>query len=132
MGKTAENSLDVASLLHGDNSGLIFLVDPEKEGLGVIVEDSTTLGPVTLHTSNSQVFVSAHEEEVVINKLLTNSFVHASERIVLASKISSQLRQSVGHQLFNINSLLLGNSGGKTKSINISPNTNTSGVDWYS
>jgi len=131
-GKTAEDSLDIATLFHGDNSGLIFLVDPEKEGLGVIVEDSTTLGPVTLHTSNSQVFVSAHEEEMVINKLLTNSFVHASERIVLASKISSQLGQSVGHQLFNINSLLLGDSGGETKSINVTSNTDTGGVDWDS
>ena len=51
-GEAGEDSLDIASLLHGDDTGLILLVDPHKEGLGVIVEDSTTLGPVTLHTSN--------------------------------------------------------------------------------
>jgi len=128
-GKTAENSLDITSLLHGDNSGLIFLVDPEKEGLGVIVEDSTTLGPVTLHTSNSQVTVSRDEEEMVINKLLTDSLVHASEWVVLASKISFQLGQSIGHHLLNVNSLLLGDSGGETESINITSNTDTGGVD---
>merc|ERR1712012_1491430 len=122
-GETGEDSLDVSALLHGDDTGLVLLIDPEKEGLGVIVEDSTTLRPVTFHTSDGQVFVSAHEEEVVINKLLTNSFIHASERIVLASKISSKLGQSIGHQLFNINSLLLGDSGGETKSINVTSNT---------
>merc|ERR1711983_160158 len=94
-GEAGEDSLDIASLLHGDDTSLILLVDPHKEGLGVIVEDSTTLGPVTLHTSNSQVTVSRDEEEMVINKLLTDSLVHASERVVLASKISFQLGQGV-------------------------------------
>jgi len=128
-GKTAEDSLDVTSLLHGDNSGLIFLIDPEKEGLGVIVEDSTTLRPVTLHTSNSQVAISRDKEEVIINKLLTDGLIHASERIVLASKISSQLGQSVRHHLLNVDSLLLGDSGRETESINITSNTDTGGVD---
>merc|ERR1719323_1256957 len=109
--------------------GLVLLVDPHKEGLGVIVEDSTTLGPVTFHTSNSQVTVSRDEEEMVINKLLTDSLVHASEWVVLASKISFQLSQGVGHHLLNVNSLLLGDSGGKTESINITSNTDTCGVD---
>jgi len=128
-GETGEDSLDIASLLHGDDTGLVLLVDPHKEGLGVIVEDSTTLGPVTLHTSNSQVTVSRDEEEMVINKLLTDSLVHASEWVVLASKISFQLGQSVGHHLLNVDSLLLGDSGGKTESINITSNTDTGGVD---
>merc|ERR1719356_1238490 len=74
-GKAGEDSLDVAALLHGDDTGLVLLIDPEKEGLGVVVEDSTTLGPVTLHTSDSQVTVSGNEEEVVIDQLLTDSLV---------------------------------------------------------
>merc|ERR1719393_163932 len=73
-GKTREDTLDISSLLHGDNSHLVFLIDPEKEGLGSIVEDSTALRPVTFHTSNSQVTVSTDKEEVIINKLLTDSF----------------------------------------------------------
>merc|ERR1719323_21378 len=112
--------------------GLVLLVDPHKEGLGVIVEDSTTLGPVALHTSNSQVTVSRDEEEMVINKLLTDSLVHASEWVVLASKISFQLGQGVGHHLLNVDSLLLGDSGRKTESINITSNTDTGGGDWDS
>ena len=51
-GQAGEDSLDVAALLHGDDAGLVLLVDPQQEGLGVVVEDSTALGPVTLHTGN--------------------------------------------------------------------------------
>merc|ERR1712170_177096 len=131
-GKSGKDSLDITSLLHGDDSGLIFLVDPEKEGLGIIMEDTSSLRPVSLHTSNGQVSVSRHEEEVIINQLLSDSFIHTSEWVVLASKISSQLGESVGHELLNINSLLLGDSGGETESINVTSNTDTGGVDWHS
>ena len=51
-GQAGEDSLDVTALLHGDDAGLVLLVDPEQEGLGVVVEDSTALRPVTLHTGN--------------------------------------------------------------------------------
>jgi len=131
-GKTSEDSLDVSSLFHGDDTGLILLIDPHKEGLGVIVEDSTTLGPVTLHTSNCQVSVSADKEEVVIDELLSDSFIHASEWVVLASKISIESLKGRGHHLLNVNSLLLGDSGGETESINITSNTDTGRVDWHS
>merc|ERR1719150_1659262 len=39
-GQAGEDSLDVTALLHGDDAGLVLLVDPEQEGLGVVVEDS--------------------------------------------------------------------------------------------
>jgi len=131
-GKTSEDSLDVSSLFHGDDTGLILLIDPHKEGLSVIVEDSTTLGPVTLHTSNCQVSVSADKKEVVIDELLPDSFIHASEWVVLASKISIESLKGRGHHLLNVNSLLLGDSGGETESINITSNTDTGRVNWHS
>merc|ERR1712066_446646 len=131
-GKTREYTLDIASLLHGDNSHLVLFIDPEQEGLGGIVEDSTTLWPVTLHTSNSKVAVSANKEEVVINKLLADSFIHAGKGIVVASKIIGELAKSTAHQLLNINTLLLGDSGGETESINAASNTDTGGVNWDS
>merc|ERR1719474_709476 len=84
-----EDTLNISSLLHRDDTGLIFFIDPEKECFGIIVEDTTTLRPVTFHTSNGKVTISAHEEEVIINKLLANLFIHTSERIVFSSKSSS-------------------------------------------
>merc|ERR1719435_226419 len=47
--KTSKDSLDISSLLHGDDSCLVLLIDPEKEGLGSIVEDSTALWPDSHH-----------------------------------------------------------------------------------
>merc|ERR1712045_352062 len=130
-GQTSEDSLDVTTLLHGDDAGLVLLVDPQQEGLGVVVEDSTALGPVALHAGNSQVPVSGHEEEVVIDQLLPDGLVHASERVVLASQVAGQLGQSVGHQLLNVNSLLLGDAGGQTEPVNVATNTDTGGVDGH-
>merc|ERR1712038_1540765 len=75
--KSLKDTLDISTLLHGDNSELILLIDPDKEGLGIIVEDTSALRPVSLHTSNSKVSVSRDEEEVVINKLLSDLLVHA-------------------------------------------------------
>ena len=128
-GKTGEDTLDITSLLHGDDAGLVLLVDPHEEGLGVIVEDSTALGPVTLHTSDSQVTVSGDEEEVVIHKLLSDGLVHAGEGVVGASQVTSQVLQGGGEGLLEVNSLLLGDSGRQAESINIATNTDTGGVN---
>merc|ERR1712227_164049 len=128
-GKTSEDTLDISSLLHGDDAGLVLLVDPHEEGLCSIVEDATALGPVSLHTSNSQVAVSGDEEEVVINKLLPDGLVHASEGVVGASEVTSQVLQGGREGLLEVNSLLLGDSGRQTESINIATNTDTGGVD---
>ena len=51
-GKTREDSLDVAALLHGDDPHLVLLVHPQQEGLGSVVEDATTFRPVSLHAGN--------------------------------------------------------------------------------
>ena len=51
-GQAGEDSLDVSALLHGDDPGLVLLVDPQQEGLGVVVENSTALRPVALHTGD--------------------------------------------------------------------------------
>merc|ERR1719277_102224 len=85
-----------------------------------------------LHTSNSEVTVSTDEEEMIINKLLTDSLIHTSERIVVTSKIIGELAKGAAHQLLNINTLLLGDSGGETEAINAATNTDTGGVDWDS
>ena len=61
----------ILTLLHGDDSELVLLIDPSEESLLLIVVDPPALRPVPLHTSNSEVSVSRDKEEVVINKLLS-------------------------------------------------------------
>merc|ERR1719236_325437 len=128
-GQPLEDTLDVTALLHGDDPGLILLVDPDQEGLGLVVEDATALGPVALHTSNLQVGVTRHEEEVVIDQLLADLLVHASEWVVGTSQVTLEPLQGSGDQLLNTNTLLLGDSGGQTESLDGAADTDPDGVD---
>jgi len=130
LGEPLEDSLDVTSLLHGDDTELILLVDPDQEGLGFVVEDTTALGPVTLHTGNLQVGITRHEEEMVIDELLTNSLIHTGQCIVVTGQISLQLGESVLHESLNIDTLLFGDSGGKTESLDGTADTDSAGVNW--
>jgi len=128
-GKAIKDSLDITTLLHRDDAELILLIDPDEEGLGIIVEDSTAFGPVTLHTGNSEIGISGHEEEMIINKLLADFLIHTSKRIVGSGKISRQSSQSSVHELLNSNALFLGDSGGQAESIDGATNADTGGVD---
>merc|ERR1712012_647893 len=49
LGEPGEDLLNISSLLHGDDTELILLVDPDEESLVPVVEDTTSLGPVALH-----------------------------------------------------------------------------------
>merc|ERR1712152_389 len=128
-GKPLKDSLDISSLLHRDDSELILLIDPDKEGLGIIVEDTSALWPVTLHTSNSQISVTRDKEEVVINKLLSDLLIHASKGVVLSSEVTRECRSSILHEVLNSNTLLLGDSRAETKSINGSSNPDSGRVN---
>merc|ERR1712165_620078 len=128
-GESLKDTLDISTLLHGNDSELIFFIDPDKESLGSIVEDASALRPVSLHASNSEVSVSRHKEEVVINKLLSDLLVHSSQRIVLSSKVPCEGGSGTLHQFLHSKTLLLCNSRRQTKSINGSTNTNPGRVN---
>merc|ERR1719250_568896 len=130
--KTVKDSSDISSTLHGDDPELIFLINPGKEGLVLVVEDTTALGPVSLHSSSNQISVTRDEKEVIIDQLLANLLVHTSEWVVGASKVTSQVSKSLFHEVFNSKSLLPGDSRRETKSINRSSNSDTGGVNWCS
>merc|ERR1719464_2105010 len=88
-----------------------------------------TLRPVALHTSHLQVPVSGDEEEVVVNELLADLLVHASQRVVVSGKVRGEVLDSVDHELLNSNTLVLGDSRGKAKAINGTANTDSARVD---
>jgi hypothetical protein len=44
--------------LHGDDSELILFVNPDKEGLFFVVENTSAVGPVTIEASNFEETVS--------------------------------------------------------------------------
>jgi len=129
-GEALEDTLDVTALLHGDDPELILLVDPDQEGLVLVVEDTTALGPVALHTSDLQVGVTRHEEEVVVDELLAGRLVHAGQGVVGAGEVTLQLGEGVLHESLNVDTLLLGDSGGKTESLDGTADTDSAGVNW--
>jgi len=128
-GEPFEDSLDITSLLHGNDTELILLIDPDQEGLVGIVENTTAFGPITLHTSNLQVGVTRHEQEMVINELLADLLVHSSQSIVVASEVTRQLGEGVLHQSLNIDTLLFGDAGGETKALDGTSDTDSARVN---
>jgi len=86
--KSVKHLHDITAFLHGDDPELVLLVVPGQEGLVLVVEDATSLGPVTLHAGHLKVGVSRHEEEVVIDQLLPDLLTHAGEGEVSADQVS--------------------------------------------
>lgn len=43
--------MESCTWLHRDDAELIFFVDPDKESLGLVVEDTTTVWPVTIEVA---------------------------------------------------------------------------------
>ena len=56
--ESLEHLLDVRSSLHGDDSELILFVDPDEESLGVVVEDTSASGPVTVKAAGLKETIS--------------------------------------------------------------------------
>ena len=66
-GESSENSKNISSWLHGDNSELIFLIDPNKESLVLVVEDTSTSWPVSVKTTRFKESISLFEKEMIGN-----------------------------------------------------------------
>lgn len=49
---------------------MVLLIDPDEESLVVIVENTSSFGPVTFEEGRLEVLVVTLEEEVVIGELL--------------------------------------------------------------
>ena len=49
--KSVENSLDISTWLHRNDSKLVFLVDPDKERLSIVVENTSTRWPISVEAT---------------------------------------------------------------------------------
>ena len=56
--ESVEDGVDVSTWLHGDDSELILFINPHEEGLGIVVEDTSSLGPFTVKSASLQESVS--------------------------------------------------------------------------
>ena len=60
--ETLEDGTDVGTLLHGNDTELILLINPDEEGLGVVVEDTSALGPVAVEAASFQEAITLPKE----------------------------------------------------------------------
>merc|ERR1719219_3055683 len=114
-GQPREDTLHVTSHLHRDDPQLVLFIHPGEESLVLVVENASALRPVPLHTTCLQVLVSRHKEEVIIDQLLANFFIHASEGVVCASQVTLQVAKCGFHQALHLKTLLLSDTGAKAK-----------------
>jgi len=129
ISESLENGSDIGTLLHGDDSKLILLIDPDEEGLLGVVEDTSSFWPFSLETSGFKIFVTTLEKEVIGNQLLFLSLGHSLKRVVFTLKFSSELIESRHDKSLDLLSLFSCNGGSKRIGSEVSGNSNSSGVD---
>jgi len=130
LSKSGKYSPNISSLLHGYDTQLIFLIDPDQESFVGIVEDTATFWPISFHASNSQVPVSGYKQEVIINQLLSHILLHPCQGVVLTSKVSREILDCILHEFFYPQTLFFSYPRRETKSINWATNTNSARMHW--
>ena len=128
-GESCEYSTDVSPRLHGDDSELVFFVDPNKEGLLVVVEDTSSLGPVSVQATGIKESISFFEKEVVSNQLILLFRSHGSERIEGTGKLTLKSVASLNDLLLNLVSLLSCNSWSERVVLKVTSYSNSGGLD---
>jgi hypothetical protein len=128
-GEALEDLADVGALLHGDDAELVLFVDPHEEGLVVVVENATSLGPLTLKTAGLEVLVSALEKEVVGDEGVALGVGHRGERIVLALEFAVEGGEGLGDFGLDLAALLGGDGGAEGEFGEVAGDTDAGGVD---
>jgi len=124
--ESLEHTLDVATLLHGDDTSVVLLVDPDEEVLGFVVPDTTGIGPVTSHTrAQEEGRYRLVKQEVVVDKLLLFCLCHLAQRIVLASKIALKVTESINNNALYFTTFGTGACWGEGKPTNATSSTHT-------
>jgi len=117
IAESLEDGVDVSSLLHGDNSGVILLVNPDEEVFGLVVEDTTGVGPVaTTSRGEEEGGVGLLEEVTVGLELLGVSLGHTSDLLgvrsgsvegeVFSSEFAFKVAETFDDELLDLTSLL--------------------------
>merc|ERR1719342_1013543 len=102
LAETLEDSLDVTTLLHRDDTEMVLLVDPDQEGLGIVVPDATSIGPVAGHTgAGEERRDGLVEEEVIVDQLILLGVGHLGKRVVLTLELTLQTGEGIDGDLLD-------------------------------
>jgi len=127
--ESLEDSCDVSSWLHRNNSELILLIDPDKESLGVVVENTSAGWPVSVKTARFEEFVTFLEEEMIGNELVLILLAHTLKRIELSFEVTFEGLASLNNFGHDIKSLCLANTWTEWVPFKVSSDSDSRGVD---
>ena len=108
---------------------MIFLINPDKESLLIVMVNSSTLRPVSVESSCIQESVAFFEEEVVGDQLVLLRLGHGTERIESTGELSLELAASLDNFLLNLVSLLSRDSWTKRIAYQVTSHSNSSRLD---
>jgi len=102
---SGEYLFDITVFLHGDDSDVVFFVDPDEKVLGAVVPDTSSVWPVSGHTGSEQKrrnwFI---KQKVVVDKLVLFRVGHIFQWVVFTAEITAQVGKSVDNDFFNSSS----------------------------
>lgn len=127
--KSAKNFTDIGTLLHGDDTELILLVDPCQESLGIIMEDTSAFRPVTVKTASLKETVALLEQKVIVNKLLLLLSSHRAKRVVCSLEVTGKSGEGGGYESLNLVTLFTRDARAEREGSKIPANTNTGALD---
>ena len=64
--KSIKDGVDIGTVLHADDSELVFFVDPHKESFVLVVEDTTARWPVAVKTDSFEETITLPKGSVKI------------------------------------------------------------------
>jgi len=100
--EAAEDGAHVSSLLHGDDTDVILLVDPDQEVLAIVVPDTTSIGPVTGTSRGGKESSSwLLKQEVILDQSFHVLVVHGGQGEVLASEVLLKTSEGIGDDLLH-------------------------------
>jgi len=108
--KSIEDGLDVSTWLHGNDSKLVLLVDPDEESLGIVVENTSAGWPVSVKIAGLKESVTLLEEEVIVDERFLIFFAHTIQWIEFTLKISLEGVASLDDLIHDLESLCFGDA----------------------
>ena len=97
---------EISSHLHGDDTKMIFFIDPDEEGFGIVVEDTTPGRPEATSVRSLEETIAFLKEEMIVNQFLLNLFAHARQWVEGTLEFVFKSRESAGYFLLHF--LILG------------------------
>lgn len=124
--QASEHLADVGSLLHRDDSELVFFIYPDKEGLVDVVEDASVLRPFAVEAAGVKEAVSFLEQEMVSDQLVSLVFGHGRKWVVGALQLSIESLDGLQDLAFDIASLLVTASRSERETVEVPSNSDPS------